>query len=90
MPLFSFHIMDGERLVESHDSELPGVAEARAEAIRMVAAILSEKGAGTNAWHLNVVDAEGQAVVSLRFSPGNDEQTTAPGQASGPAPTVSQ
>ena len=58
---------------------LPGLSEARRQAIRMAGALLRDESDefwnGTE-WHMNVTDAGGQPVLTLRFSA--DAQGIAP------------
>ena len=79
MPRYFFHVIDGRDIIDRDGTELSGLREARAEAIRTAGTILRDEGDefwnGTE-WHMNVTDAAGQSVLKLRFSA--DAQGTAP------------
>jgi hypothetical protein len=88
MPRYFFHVIDGHNIIDHEGTELSGLTEARAEAIRLAGAILRDEGDtfwnGTE-WHMNVTDASRQSVLKLRFSaddqgiaPDEDRKTTAP------------
>jgi hypothetical protein len=69
----------GHEIIDHEGTELSGLREARAEAIRTAGAILRDEGDefwdGTE-WHMNVTDAAGHSVLKLRFSA--DDQGIAP------------
>jgi hypothetical protein len=71
MPRYYFHVIDGREIIDHEGIELPGLGEARVEAIQTAGAILRDEGDkfwnGTE-WHMNVTDAAGQPVLKLRFS----------------------
>ena len=79
MPRYFFHVIDGREIIDSVGTVLPSLGQARAEAIRTAGAILRDEGDefwnGTE-WHMNVTDAGGQPVLTLRFSA--DAQGIAP------------
>jgi hypothetical protein len=88
MPRYFFHVMDGRNIIDHDGTELSGLREARAEAIRMAGAILRDEGDqfwnGTE-WQMNVTDLSGQSVLKLRFSaddqglaPEEDQESEAP------------
>jgi hypothetical protein len=88
LPRYFFHVIDGREILDHEGTELLGLKEARAEAIRTAGAILRDEGDefwnGTE-WHMNVTDAAGQSVLKLRFSaddqgltPEKDQETEAP------------
>jgi hypothetical protein len=74
MPRYFFHVVDGRDIIDTDGTELSGLREARAEAIRTAGAILRDEGDrfwdGTE-WEMNVTDASGQSVLKLRFSADN-------------------
>jgi len=71
MPRYFFHVIDGHDIIDNVGTVLPGLREARAEAIRTAGTILRDEGDqfwnGTE-WHMNVTDASGQSVLKLHFS----------------------
>jgi hypothetical protein len=71
MPRYFFHVMDGRALVDAEGTELAGLDEVRAEAIRTAGEMLADKGMlfwkGT-AWQMTVADEAGDTVLTLRFS----------------------
>jgi hypothetical protein len=79
MPRYFFHVIDGRDIIDKEGTVLPGLREARAEAIRTAGSILCDEGDqfwnGTE-WQMNVTDASGQSVLKLRFSA--DDQGIAP------------
>ena len=79
MPRYFFHVIDGREIIDNDGTELLGLKEARAEAIRTAGAILRDEGDkfwNGEEWHMNVTDAAGQSVLKLRFSA--DDQGIAP------------
>jgi len=70
MALYFFHTLDGKLTVDTEGSELPGIKEARAEAIHTSGEILRSRGDQLNGspWSMIVADAEGTVVYSLKFS----------------------
>jgi hypothetical protein len=73
MPRYFFHVHDGQDLPDTEGTELPNVAAAQSEAIRASGDMLSNhKGsagfwAGED-WTMNVTDATGRSLLTLRFS----------------------
>ena len=71
MPRYYFHVMDGRALVDTEGTDLAGLMQARAEAIRTAGRILADNGRsfwpGTT-WQMAVADAAGDTVLTLRFS----------------------
>jgi hypothetical protein len=71
MPRYFFQVIDGREIIDKVGTMLPGLSEARAQAIRTAGAILRDEGDefwnGTE-WQMNVTDARGQPVLKLRFS----------------------
>jgi hypothetical protein len=79
MPRYFFHVVDGRDIIDREGTELPGLREARAEAIRTAGAILRDEGDAFwkgEEWQMNVTDLTGQSVLKLRFSA--DDQGIAP------------
>jgi hypothetical protein len=71
MPRYYFHVMDGRALVDTEGTELAGLKQARAEAIRTAGKILADQGRKFwtgNTWQMIVADAAGDTVLTLRFS----------------------
>jgi hypothetical protein len=71
MPRYFFHIIDGRDIIDHDGTELPGLRQVRAEAIRTAGAILRDEGDkfwNGEEWHMNVTDASGRSVLTLRFS----------------------
>jgi hypothetical protein len=88
MPRYFFHVIDGRDIIDNVGTVLPGLREARAEAIHTAGAILRDEGDqfwnGTE-WQMNVTDAAGHPVLKLRFSAddrgvalGEDQETETP------------
>jgi hypothetical protein len=71
VPRYFFHVIDSRDIIDKDGTVLPGLSEARAEAIRTAGSILRDEGDrfwnGTE-WQMNVTDAAGQSVLKLRFS----------------------
>jgi len=71
MPRYFFHVMDGRASIDAEGTDLPGLREARAQAIETAGQILRDNGArfwdGTE-WHMTVCDVSGTTVFSLNFS----------------------
>ena len=44
MPRYFFHIIDGRDIIDHDGTELPGLRQVRAEAIRTAGAILRDEG----------------------------------------------
>ncbi|MBM6583801.1 hypothetical protein ILT44_26725 [Microvirga sp. BT689] len=71
MPQYFFHIFNGSAHPDTEGIDLPGLEEARREAIQTAGEILRETGIKSwknSDWHMEVVDAAGQDVPWLRFS----------------------
>lgn len=59
MPIYHFHSADGERDVDSEGLELPGLAEARDQAIRFSGSVLKDNPAHlweSGHWRVEVTD----------------------------------
>ena len=71
MPLYYFHIQDGEYLPDREGTELPDIATAQVEAVRLAGQLLSE-GAEKfwfgDAWMLRVTDDTDLTLFELTFS----------------------
>src|SRR4051794_18703130 len=68
---YFFHVMDGRAFVDTEGTELAGLPEMRAEAIRAAGEILADQGkvfGKGNTWQMTVADAAGDAGLTLRFS----------------------
>jgi hypothetical protein len=71
MPRYFFHTFDGSAHPDAEGTELPGLEEAREEAVQTAGEIIrgqSEKSWKGCDWHMEVTDAAGQALFRLRFS----------------------
>lgn len=72
MPRYHFHIDDGSPTPDRHGIELPGVAEARAEAVSAAGSMLNElDGELWNRgghWTMHVTDGEGRLLFSLHLA----------------------
>ena len=70
MPRYFFQVIDGRDIIDRVGTMLPGLSEARGQAMRTACAILRDEGdefwSGTE-WHMNVTDAGGQSVLELRL-----------------------
>ena len=81
MPRYFFQVIDDRDIIDHVGTVFPGLGEARAAAIRTAGAILRDEGDrfwnGTE-WRMNVTDAGGHCLLTLRFSA--DDQGIAPGR----------
>lgn len=71
MPRYFFNVIDGRDIIDNTGTVLPSLREARAEAIRTAGAILRDEVDrlwNDTEWQMNVTDASGQSVLTLRFS----------------------
>ena len=71
MPLYFFHVVDGEFLVDARGTECVDMAEVRAQAIHTAGAILierSDKVASGLEWQMHVTDETSKTVFKIRFS----------------------
>ncbi|MGO4527251.1 hypothetical protein AB4097_20635 [Microvirga sp. 2MCAF35] len=78
MPRYFFHVIDGRDIIDNDGTVLPGLREARAEAIRTAGSMLRDEGDrfwNSTEWQMNVTDASGQSVLKLRFSAADQEIT---------------
>jgi hypothetical protein len=71
MPRYFFQIIDGEEIIDDEGTMLPGVDEARAEAIVLSGEMLRDVGGkfwNNGAWQLRVFDEAGEKVCALTFA----------------------
>ena len=71
MPRYFFHVQDGSNFVDEDGTELRGVEEARVQAVVAAGEALKDHAAefwNNGDWFMKVVDEDGGAVCSLRFS----------------------
>jgi hypothetical protein len=71
MPRYFFHVMDGRASIDREGTELAGLAEARAEAVRTAGEILRPDSAGVwsgHPWQMTIADDTGKTKFTLRFS----------------------
>jgi hypothetical protein len=71
MPHYFFHTFNGSAHPDTEGTELPGLEEAREEAIQTAGEIIRGQGKKSwkgSDWHMDVTDASGRALLRLRFS----------------------
>ena len=71
MPRYFFHVMDGRASIDHEGTELAGIEQARAEAIRTAGEMLRQDSAGLwsgHPWQMTVADETGCTQFSLSFS----------------------
>lgn len=71
VPRYFFHVMDGRASIDHEGTELAGIAEARAEAVRTAGEILRHDIADLwsgHPWQMTVADDTGVTKFTLRFS----------------------
>lgn len=76
MPHYCFHVMDGQELTDDTGAELPNLDAAKAEALRLTGAVLSEDAAGNiwrgSPWRIIVSDnpspEDGRSLLTLIIS----------------------
>jgi hypothetical protein len=71
MPRYFFNIIDGKDIPDHEGTELPGIAEARGQAINTAGNMIAEQGDTVwngSPWMMNVSDETGAPVFTLRFS----------------------
>jgi hypothetical protein len=66
MPRYFFHTFNGHPFPDMAGTELPGLGEARRQAVRTAGEIIRESG--SESWHMEVTDGAGHAMLWLRFS----------------------
>ena len=76
MPRYFFHVQDGARIIDEEGTVLPGLTEARAQAIITSGEMLKENGRGLWGgieWRMWVTDETGDTVCALRFTAEDSE-----------------
>ena len=71
MPRYFFHIIDGEEIIDEEGTVLPGMDEARAEAIVLSGEMLRDAGGkfwNNGAWQLRGFVEAGEKVCALTFA----------------------
>ena len=71
MPRYFFHTFNGDAYPDMDGIELPGLGEARRQAVRTAGEIIGDSGSESwqgPDWHMEVTDDVGQAMLWLRFS----------------------
>lgn len=71
MPRYFFHTFNGHAYPDMDGIELPGLGEARRQAVRTAGEIIRDSGSESwhgPDWHMEVTDDVGQAMLWLRFS----------------------
>jgi len=71
MPRYFFHTFNGEPYPDDEGIELPGLEEARQEAIQSAGKIIGGNGVKSwkgSDWHMAVTDTAGQDVLWLGFA----------------------
>jgi hypothetical protein len=69
MPRYHFNVHDGTSIPDPEGSELPDLASARVQAVRLAADLLREHRSFWNEgeWKMDVTDGEGLILFSLLF-----------------------
>jgi hypothetical protein len=76
MPRYFFHVIDGRASMDAEGTELPGLEEARTQAIVTAGEILRQSATHLCSgapWQMTVADAQGDTVFTLRF-PADDHR----------------
>jgi hypothetical protein len=71
VPLYFFHVVDGEFLVDATGTQCAGMSEVRHQAIKTAGEILADKGArfpNGLEWQMHVTNASNKTVLKLKFS----------------------
>lgn len=72
MPVYFFHVDDGSLNTDQDGTELPGMEEARTEAVSLAGAMLRDLDGGFwnhgGRWTMHVTDDQGCLLFSLHFS----------------------
>jgi hypothetical protein len=71
MPRYFFHINDGKDIPDTEGVELPGLAEAREQAITSAGEMIRHTGSvvwSGAEWSMHVTDEAGRSVFTLRFA----------------------
>ncbi len=80
MPRFYFHIYDGDAFLDDEGTVLPGLQQAKEQAVRAIATVLKDR-IGTpeadEAWRMDIVDSLGKVLLrlSLDATEGRDAPT---------------
>lgn len=80
MPRYFFHVADGQDLPDLQGTMLPGLAAARAEALKYTGTLLREIGEGFwtgEQWTMTVTDEEGLVMFTLMLMAINASSTNA-------------
>lgn len=71
MTRYYFHIWDGASALDADGTELPGIEDARIQAVQLSGEILRHQGAefwrSSSEWRVDVTDDAGAIVFSLRL-----------------------
>ena len=71
MPIYHFHVDNGEFTPDSHGIELPNLTAARREAVRAAGEIINESNRSfwehMTPWIMNVTDSEDRLLFTLQF-----------------------
>jgi hypothetical protein len=70
MAHYFFHVLDGKVVIDTKGSDLPGIEQARDEAIHTAGQVLRSRGTPSDGrpWRMVVADADANVVFSLEFS----------------------
>ena len=69
MPLYFFHVTDGQTYPDHEGTELPGLEAAPHEAMGVIGDPLRNSAAwNSHDWRVDVSDAAGQALLTLSFT----------------------
>lgn len=71
MPRYFFHVVDGHELPDETGTELPGLAEARHQAVHTAGQLLRDSGDDLwsgHDWRMHVIDERGEELFVLRVS----------------------
>ena len=71
MPLYFFHIIDGEFLVDSEGTECSSMADVRSQAIHTAGVMMAdrcERFVNGQEWQMHVTDETKKTVFKVRFS----------------------
>jgi hypothetical protein len=71
VPLYFFHVVDGEFLVDATGTNCEGLTEVRHQAIKTAGEILTDKGGRFPSgleWQMHVTDVTNKTVFKLKFS----------------------
>ena len=76
MPRYFFHVIDSRAILDTEGVELPGITEARDQAIRAGGDILVSEGDkfwDRGKWQMSVADESGKVHFTLNFSADTHE-----------------